>query len=465
MSAKEGYLRGQILAHAGRFFNPDAVQALQASSISFMPFSQAADLREPVIAVPSDVEASSQPESIWQVPFNGTKLTLWNRVPKPDSTGWSAWPDDNSPVWFRHVSGTHIPVWNLYGNLLDLLTFREESDDKQRDRHGRFMGAYSPRQSPGLLEVPAFNEAVALLIAAAMALQSGSEPADTLAGLVKPPVVVLSHDCDCLEGNDLWTQAIRGYRALRPVLSGRKPELKHLRWAKGNASSPREYYFDNVLKMVELEQKYGARSILYFLNGTGGRYGARSAPGLISELTRKIPEGWEMGLHYNYDTHLDSDKLARQKAALEELAGRQMLSGRAHYLRFDPAYSFPLYESHGIRCDESSGFVDFTGYRNGMAGCFAPWDNVNARPHDVYELPMTIMESTLLAQYGQDAGTTLRKMLRHLKAVGGALTLLFHPDKYDNPEHPDLIGAYENWLGECQNAGAEFLTPSELILR
>jgi len=462
MGDRAVYLMDQVLAHAGRFFIPEAVGLLREYMPRFLPYAQACAVSDKTVVIPDDLESTTTPEDIWKVPFNGTTLTLWNRVRPPESGNWRAWPGEDAPVWYRHQSGTFLPAWDLLGNLFDLLTFGEERESGERDKHGRFVGAFSPRAGADLLEVPAFNEAVALLVAAAVALRDSGDPPLAIPELIRPPVVVLSHDCDNLEGNDFWTQSVRAYRAVRPLLRGRKLQAAQFRRIKQNAASPRRYYFDNVLKMIEMEKSYGAVSILYLLNGTRGRYGARSSPELVRELAALIPEGWELGMHYNYDTHLNGARFSSQKAELEELTGREMTSGRAHYLRFDPEKSPPFYTGQGIRCDETSGFVDYTGFRNGIAGLFNPWKAQDGEALDLLELPMTVMESTLVNQYGERANEALKRLLAHLKAVGGALTVLFHPDKFDNPEFPHLMGAYEAWLKECRSAGAVFLTPGDL---
>jgi hypothetical protein len=65
------------------------------------------------------------------------------------------------------------------------------------------------------------NEVIALLLDAGAALSDGMAPRFALDDLIAPPAVVLSHDCDVLNGNDYITQAIRIYRIFQPL--GRGP--------------------------------------------------------------------------------------------------------------------------------------------------------------------------------------------------------------------------------------------------
>jgi hypothetical protein len=47
--------------------------------------------------------------------------------------------------------------------------------------------------------------------------------------MIVPPAVVLSRDCDVLNGNDYTTQAIRIYRIFQPLGRGRLPKFELFR--------------------------------------------------------------------------------------------------------------------------------------------------------------------------------------------------------------------------------------------
>ncbi len=454
------YLKTQLLRHCGRFFSDEASQALQKTEIIFENYSEAVQRRASCIAVPIDIEAPIVPENQYTAPFNETELTLYNRLPRPDGEGWACLPDETHPIWYRHQSGTLIPAWNLYHNLFDLLTFREDREDSRRDIHGRFIAAYSPRCEKNLLETPAFNEAAAALVGAALGLQQDSLPWFELDGHVQPPMVVLSHDCDILSGNDLWTQSVRAYRILQPLIRLRPPHLQNMWWIIRNAVRPRDYYFDNAKGMIALEQIFDFESTFYMLNGSGGRFGARSGSKIIAELMPHIPDRDDVGIHYNYDTHLDNDKFSAQQTELNEVTGRTTRVGRAHYLRFDHAKSFDFWAAHDITTDESVGYPDRIGYRCGIGGCFQPYDIDFEQPLKFREIPIDIMEATLLSQYGDGAVDAFERMLRHLKQVGGAVSMVVHPGMFFNPEFPETRGFYHRLLIVCRRLGAVSQTAS-----
>lgn len=446
------YLDETVRAHVRRFFTDAARIAFEAVPLRWCTMAEAAHPQERALFIPTDVASGVVPGDAWTVPFGGTRLTLWNALPPP-SSDWRL-QDPAAPLWYVHPCGAVMPAWNLAPTLFDLLTLKEETSRSERDMHGRFVGRMSPRADAGLLEVPIFNDSVAALVAACVGLQRVGAPDAALAtGLVTPPVLVLSHDLDQLRGNDVWTQVVRLSRAVLP--RGRAfPQVRNAWLALVNAALPRRYYFDNVVGMIAIERMLGFTSSLYFLNGTGGRFGARSGAGLIPDVAAVTPAGWDLGLHYNHDTHLEPQAFAAQRTQLEALLGRRVVAGRAHYLRFDPTRSWRFYVDMGIHADESLGYYDRIGYRAGIAGPFRPYDAGSGQALSLVEMPMVVMEGTLVEQYPNNSAEAFERHLRHVAVVGGAVSLLFHPGQFHNPEHPEMLGLYRRLLGSARLLGA-----------
>lgn len=314
----------------------------------------------------------------------------------------------------------------------------------------------------GLIEAPIFNDSVAAAVAACVGMQRSGTPDTALAaGLVKAPVLVLSHDLDQLRGNDMWTQAVRLSRAVLPRGSA-FPQVRNVWLALVNAFSPRRYYFDNIVGMIAIERMLGFTSTLYFLNGTGGRFGARSGSALIPEVAALAPDGWDLGIHYNHDTHLEPQAFAVQRAELETLLRRQVVAGRAHYLRFDPVLSWCFYVEMDIQADESLGYPDRIGYRAGIAGPYRPYNSSSGEALPLLEMPMAFMEAALVEQYPANPAEAFERHLRHIAVVGGAVSLLFHPGQFHNPEHPNTLGLYRRLLGSARLMGARSVNVRDL---
>lgn len=454
------YLEGEIAFHLRHHFRPEALAAWRALRLRWAPYGELADARDDV-AIPTDLAAPAAVGDAWTVAFAGTRLTLWNRVPRPD--GWRGVPNDDRPLWYER-GATRMPAWNLFGNLVRLLTLAEETAVGARDRHGRFVGAMSPRDAPGLLAVPAFNEAVAALAGVALWRQSGSrEGHEAIGGALEPPGVALSHDVDLLRGDDVVTQAVRAVRFARPLLRARRPDWNAGRAIVVNALSPRRHYLETISRLVELERAAGARSSFYFLNGTGGRFGARSGATDIPAARAAVPDGWNLGMHYNYDTLACAEAFRRQRKELERLLGRAVDGGRAHYLRFDPARSFVFLESQGLRYDESLGYPDRIGYRSGVAGAFHAPDGAAGEARRLVEIPLAVMDGTLADRHPGQGLAVVERLLGHLARIGGTLSILVHPGVFGNPELEDPATPYDALLAAARRLRARFLLPADFL--
>ncbi len=418
--------------------------------------------REVAILIPSDIPSPLHPEMSWKVPFGATELTVWNPIghPGPD---WSPVPAGAAPLWWRNNRGALLPAWNLWSNVRDLLTFREDREVATRDAHGRLPADSSPRAAARLLDIPAANDANAALLDAALSLNDGVAPRLSLPyGATAPVGVALSHDCDQLRGNDVYSQGIRLVRAAEAVARGRwRRAGRHLRASIQNSLEPDRFFAGNLRGMLDLERQFEFRSVSYFLTGAGGRYGARSGDSAAVATARALPVGWEAGVHYNYHTLKSAAALDRELAIVRSARGpAPVIAGRAHYLTFDPLKSPAFLEHRGIRYDESVGWAGQLSYKSGVAGPVRLYDASADRVLDVVEMPMMCMDSTLVATGGMEQ---FAAMQAHLRVVGGVLSVLFHPGTLYNPEQPEFEGLYHKILSSFFADGARSWTPSEVL--
>jgi len=451
----------QEILFAARFIATEkGLRLLHNTRIRVVPGESVRDARGPEIVLPADISSPLTPQESRQIPFNGTFLTLFNPLPRPGGE-WQALPNEAAPAWWRHPTGALTPAWNMLGNVYDLLTFREDIEIAARDRHGRLPAAASVRTPAGIGKVPVVNEALALLLDAIAAMERGVAPTFRLDGLIEAPALVLSHDCDLLRGDDVITQAIRAYRIFQPCFRGRAPRLRLMGIIFANYRHPYRYFLDDLLKMLAVERRFGYRSVIYVLNGTGGRFGARSGLGAVRKLLERVPAGWQIGIHYNYDTFHQPGRFASQKAEIEALIGQAVTAGRAHYLRFDPRKSPAFVAERGIRFDESIGWSSQNGYKAGIAAPFRPLNEAVGTRLEVIELPLVFMDANLVE--GEDGYLSFKTLFGHLEKIGGVISVLFHPGTFANPERPDLEGLYLRILEFANAARARNLMPSDII--
>ena len=220
-----GFVRRALARHIHFHFHDDAVASYKATTVAWVEWDDLVRLALPPdasIIIPIAPRELIEPVT-WTVPFRGTTLTFWNRLPVPE--GWQC-DDADSPLWYRSPQGHLTPAWDLAGTTLDLLTMQEERVSGRRDRMGRSVASMSPRHADGRLQVPFINNSVAVLVDQCLLQDRGADA--SVVPFAKPVSVCLSHDLDQLRGDDFWTQAARIWRFLLPLRRFRAPNFSAL---------------------------------------------------------------------------------------------------------------------------------------------------------------------------------------------------------------------------------------------
>ena len=453
------YFREQIRIHIGVCYKKDALDCFDQASLIFVPYDEIQTLSSPCVAFPNDIKNQSEPNNITRLRFNGTTYTFYNKIERPSSS-WDEICIDGVAIWYQNKNGVIVPAWNHFQNIVDLLSFRAERDCNLRDQHQRLSSETNSYLVAGLGEVPVFNEFVNILLACLVGKKLGNNLFPDITSWVRPLNVVLSHDCDVLLGNDKWSQIGRIAKGIKGCLKGDFSSLFFPFWMVYNLFKPRKFFMNNVYGMIDLERQFGYSSILYVLNGVGGRFGFRNNFSAVQELLENIPKNWDVGLHYNYDTYLDDESFFHQKNELETTLGREVFSGRAHYLKFDPLRSFYQLEKQGIKFDESLGISDGNGFRLGMAGVFFPLLIQDNKVSSVLSLPLQFWDSHLTTE---SKIINFEKSITHLSKIGGVVSLLFHPGQFYNIEYSNMDGVYFRVLKALQSVNAKSVSPNSLI--
>jgi len=137
------------------------------------------------------------------------------------------------------------------------------------------------------------------------------------------------------------------------------------------------------------------------------------------------------------------------------------LSGRAHYLRFDPLVSPSFVSNRGVQFDESVGWTGQNGYRAGIAAPFCPLDPATGNPLPLIERPLMFMDAN--RSDGADGFAVISEIFTHLKKIGGVLSLSFHPGTFANPEKPALTGLYARVFQHLRENDARNYLPRDIV--
>lgn len=291
-------------------------------------------------------------------------------------------------------------IWNLF-------TRKEEYDQSGLDGYGRF-----PYYRSG-------HRDVCTPRASQVLIENGFQ-CEYPEG--RPFAICLTHDIDTV----YKPLAIKGYeiaRSLREADFSRVgriiPQLRSKKIPAWNFQT-----------IAGLEETYGACSSFYFLalNKDDPEY-AYAIEDLDQEIGMLQDRGCDVGLHGGCGAYCDQETLLREKRSLEKILNRKVDGYRNHYLRFRVPDTWELLERAGFLYDATLGYPDCVGFRNGMCHPFRPF-NLNAdREMRLLEIPLAVMDRTLLLHMRLDMKQAWDEMERLLAAAErqrGVITVLWH---------------------------------------
>jgi len=212
---------------------------------------------------------------------------------------------------------------------------------------------------------------------------------------------------------------------------------------------------------LEIEQRYNSHSTFFFWSGLQAvkkRHWSDCVYELsdsivfdnqkcsVAEMIREIDRrGWEVGLHPSWFSYNDVKELKRQKDALEETLGHEVVSLRQHHLHYDIRVTPRVHSDAGFKYDSSLGFNDNIGFRFGTCYPWHLYDLKHEKQLPIIEIPLIIQDSAML---NPNKGMRLNvdmafqyvmQLAEAVENVGGVLTLLWHPYHIIQEPYRDLF--------------------------
>jgi len=186
----------------------------------------------------------------------------------------------------------------------------------------------------------------------------------------------------------------------------------------------------NFNEIADLEESYGARSSFYFLALEEGDSGyAYAIEDLEQEMCMLQDKGWEIGLHGGFEAYRDLERLQREKQRLEKVLNRAVNGYRNHFLKFRVPDTWELLERAGFHYDTTLGYPDCTGFRNGMCHPFRPFSINTNQEMEILEIPLAIMDQTLLSYMQlnmEQAWAQTERLIDAVERHNGVITILWH---------------------------------------
>lgn len=333
-----------------------------------------------------------------------------------------------------------------------MLSRYEEILIDERDQHSRFPATASVAYKEDFLIRPIVNEYIDLLWKWIDSLNLGFKPKSLWNG--KDFAVLLTHDVDM----------VRKYRWCHPPLRWiANPVLRH-----GQIAKSLSYFWDWIASSLRirsdpywtfkyitgLEHKYDLASSFYFITGESSkpRNGYSIDSSRIVKLMKELEDaGHEIGLHGSLSSYTDYKMLANEKARLSHFISGREYGGRQHNLCWKTPDTWRIWDEAGMLYDTTLGYADHEGFRCGFCLPFKPFDVLDNRVLDIWELPLTVMETTLRVYRGLSSEEAYKPLSSLLDTVGrhhGLFVMLWHNSHLCESEFPGWRHLYECVMDE-----------------
>jgi peptidoglycan/xylan/chitin deacetylase (PgdA/CDA1 family) len=269
-----------------------------------------------------------------------------------------------------------------------------------------------------------------------------------------PFAICLTHDIDIVY------QSIpsMGLYALNLLKEGNLTEAIHSISHRNSKKLP----LCNFTEIMELEEKYGAKSTFFFMAENPGESDyAYNIDTFEPEIGDIIDRGWEVGLHGGHTTYLHLQEIREKKERLEKVTRQPVLGYRNHFLHFKVPDTWEYLSQAGFQYDATFGYADVTGFRNGMCHPFRPFDLNKNQNIGLLEIPLIIMDQTLFHYMKLDdvhAWERTKQLIEIVEKFQGVLTILWH----NNYFYRDKARFYERILKYGIEKGAWMTNGQEI---
>ncbi|PZX14998.1 hypothetical protein LX69_02328 [Breznakibacter xylanolyticus] len=402
-----------------------------------------------------------------------------NKAMQPVSLIWLQqsvpvlFPQEGFEEWFSFDDNGHLYIrQDIIKSAFFFLSGLQEYDRTERDEHGRFLHRHSLQHALGVGMMPVVNYYFDVLVhALSLFCQRWDIPFERKR-LFSSFGFWLSHDVDRLAYFSLRQTLKRmlQYCGIKQRTSSRNQLKKDIVRGLAHLIFPHRFPdpWQNILSMAEDEAKLGIRSTYFLLfrqHYMDGRVGLKPLRHrqMIESFRRS---GAEVGLHGSYASMHDAAVLRNQIQEFEQAAGFTPAGIRQHYLRTDISQTLASQLDTGFQYDATLGFADAPGYRNGYCYPFKPFDFSKQSIMDIWELPLMLMEVSVL-EYQQGDFEHLQlvatKLADEAEKFGGFVSLLWHNCRLREEDYPGVSSFYPNLIREMMVRNAESITGCDLV--
>lgn len=352
-----------------------------------------------------------------------------------------------------------------------LLSGYQEYKCKDTDIYGRFKWKNSVQHKLNMTNKPLVNYYFEWLCDIIILYCKANNINYTKCNPLERATLHLTHDIDLLRYNSFdkvryrWAQML-GLRRC-------DTDKKRLRTAAINSLlnylkiKKQDNPYWSFGKIVNTERYYGYKSTWFFLPNNGEVFDADYAiedQDVVDIANKLIAINNEIGLHISLNAKKRiriSKELKRLKKSIKSCSK----ISRAHFLKYNIDYSPREFAAAQIETDCTYGFSECEGYRNSYCFPFLPFDHKNQRIVHLVEIPLIMMDTTLLVHkklsYEKIFEIT-EQLLEETRRFGGVFSLLWHNSTFDETYNPGILKFYEELHHFFSQYNLQCLTTSDI---
>jgi len=324
------------------------------------------------------------------------------------------------PVFFQTAAGSDIP-FDIFAASFYLLSRYEEYADNDADEHGRYKASSSLAYKNGFLQKPVID------LWAKEFSKSILKKFQSLAFRRNEFKSIVTIDTDqpfAYLGKSLF-RTIGGL--INDIRGKNGSASDRYRTVTKGEKDPFEV-FDYISECISRNK---SDSRFFFPTGNYSKFDKNPSwkNEEYRELIVKLSGLYRVGLHPSYYAAGDKALLITEISRLKTILGKEIVSGRYHYIRlFTPGSLRNLLDS-GITEDYSMGYPEEPGFRAGIARPYTFYDVLEDIHTDLKIIPFQIMDATLY-QYkklsAEASKEIILKLISETRKAGGIFVSIWH---------------------------------------
>lgn len=330
---------------------------------------------------------------------------------------------------------------DVFASSFFMLTRWEEYVNKVRDKHDRFSGKDSLACKFGFLNRPIVNEYTQMLKNMIFYLDSNIKFKEHLAQTIVTCDVDEPFDYACYNIKNLIRRCGRDL-LIRQDFKMPIDRIKRYILNKFDKSNTYKYDKNYIFEWyISICGQNGLRPRFYFIpdNSEKGNGCYFLEDKKIQNLLKFIDDNdCEIGVHGSYNTYKDSIKMKKQKNTFENICvkldiNQKIIGNRQHYLRWDSSITPKFLDEAGFEYDTTGSYADVAGFRYGVCYQFCMFDFLNRQKLNIKELPLIVMESSVLEYMGfsyKDAIKYILNLKQKCYKYDGNFVILWHNSSF-----------------------------------